>query len=186
MTFNQIKNTTIIFLSIATIGISLYFFYGTFQPKSITSSNKEQNGLTLTTKSITQNLSSISSFAPKNNSDALISSQTPLQSLATSSKNIIASLSPKIETDNREIDDKINIQKSERTANNSTKSCYISYKRKVYDITTFLSKHPGGASRPTSYCGKEVDDLSEIHGGGSFDSNKIQAVLGPKYIGELQ
>ena len=102
-----------------------------------------------------------------------------------SSQNILSIPIEKPVLDNRNNEDKIFISKSELDSNNSTKSCYISYQKKVYDITTFLSMHPGGEKKITRYCGKIVDDLSEIHGGGNFDSKKIQEILSPKYIGDL-
>lgn len=80
---------------------------------------------------------------------------------------------------------KKNFTASEVAFHNNSSDCYIAYKNKVYDITSFLPNHIKGANKPTKQCGKIVDDFSEIHPGGSFDEPQIQAVLTPSYVGEL-
>lgn len=45
------------------------------------------------------------------------------------------------------------ISLSELSAHNERADCWIGYKGKVYDITDFVPKHPGGASKITPYCG---------------------------------
>lgn len=43
---------------------------------------------------------------------------------------------------------------------NSEKDCWVSlYNRKVYDVTKFLSEHPGGADLIVDYAGKDVTEV---------------------------
>jgi cytochrome b involved in lipid metabolism len=46
-----------------------------------------------------------------------------------------------------------NIAESELSAHNNRSDCWISYQGKVYDITSYLSKHPGGAESIQQFCG---------------------------------
>lgn len=72
-------------------------------------------------------------------------------------------------------------------AKHSTQAdCYIAYKGQVYDITSFLSLHPGGAEKPTRKCGKSLDNFDAKHPGGSLASDVIQAVLKPLSIGTVR
>lgn len=45
------------------------------------------------------------------------------------------------------------ISLSELGMHNERADCWVGYKGKVYDITDFVPKHPGGASKITPYCG---------------------------------
>jgi cytochrome b involved in lipid metabolism len=119
------------------------------------------------------------------------------QKIISKQKNITASLlnstittSTSNQKTNSMIIDRDPVQtftKEELLANHSTQeSCYIAYKGQVYDITTFLPSHPGGAKKPLQECGKVVDSFSQIHKGGSFDSPEIQEIINTKIIGSLK
>jgi cytochrome b involved in lipid metabolism len=69
---------------------------------------------------------------------------------------------------------------------NSNESCYIAYKKEVYDITSFLPNHPGGEKKPLKQCGKVTDNFSEMHSGGSFDEGKVAAMLKNRVVGVLE
>jgi len=45
------------------------------------------------------------------------------------------------------------ISSDELKSHDSETDCWIAYDGKVYDITSFLPKHPGGIERITPYCG---------------------------------
>jgi|GEM_PF-3104120 len=67
----------------------------------------------------------------------------------------------------------------------TTESCYISFKGQVYDITTFIPTHPGGPGIARA-CGTSVDEFSNSHRGGSFDSPGMQQLLKKLLIGRLK
>jgi len=52
--------------------------------------------------------------------------------------------------------------------------CWVGYGGKVYDATDYLSKHPGGKSAITKYCGT-VDEFTEA----------LDAKHSPSYINKL-
>lgn len=58
--------------------------------------------------------------------------------------------------------------------------CYLIVKNKVYDVSTYISKHPGGRRNITDNCGHEVTGLfASIHSNFAWD------LLGKYYIGNL-
>lgn len=64
-------------------------------------------------------------------------------------------------------------------AMHSTKTdCYIAIESKAYDITLFISDHPGG-SAILSGCGKDATDLFKKH------QQNAKNMLAKYYIGEL-
>lgn len=75
--------------------------------------------------------------------------------------------------------------RAQLATHNRSSDCYIAYKGIVYNITSFVSQHPGGFAIVTA-CGTEVDLISQSHEGGSFDSPSVQAVLANSRIGKLQ
>jgi hypothetical protein len=74
---------------------------------------------------------------------------------------------------------------AELAKHTSVDDCYVSFKKEVYDITTFLPKHLGGQRKPAKYCGKEIDSFSQMHPGGQFDEGKVLEVLRERVIGVL-
>lgn len=60
-------------------------------------------------------------------------------------------------------------------ANHATrKSCYVSYKGKVYDITTFMPDHPGGDDIILEWAGKDIgqimaDPSSHVHSRSAYE-----------------
>ena len=45
------------------------------------------------------------------------------------------------------------VTKTELSKHNKQSDCWVGYNGKVYDITTFLPKHPGSAGALSPYCG---------------------------------
>lgn len=77
------------------------------------------------------------------------------------------------------------ITNTEFTKHFSKTDCWVSFDKKVYDMTTYLSIHPGGSGKLARFCSKEIDPVSINHPGGLFSSIKIQDILVPFYVGEL-
>jgi len=60
------------------------------------------------------------------------------------------------------------LPRGEVVSRNSKKSCYVTIGTKVYDVTSFLDDHPGGAGLILGYGGKDVeailkDEVSHLH-----------------------
>ncbi|KFH44813.1 Ceramide very long chain fatty acid hydroxylase-like protein [Hapsidospora chrysogenum ATCC 11550] len=49
--------------------------------------------------------------------------------------------------------------RAEVESHNSAKSCYVTIKTKVYDVTDFADDHPGGADLLLEYAGKDVEEI---------------------------
>ena len=64
--------------------------------------------------------------------------------------------------------------------------CWVSFEKKVYNVTTYLLIHPGGQSSLAKFCSREIDKSSSTHLGGPFGSIKIQDILAPFLVGELE
>lgn len=62
-------------------------------------------------------------------------------------------------------------------------SCYSVIDGKVYDLTQWMSKHPGGAGNVLKICGK---DGSMAFSGKHGDSASAKAVLPDYLIGDLK
>jgi len=69
----------------------------------------------------------------------------------------------------------------EVSAHNNIDDCYIAIGSKVYEVTGFIDQHPGGVSKITSGCGKEMTGIfTKIH------SNKAWDLLKKFQIGVLK
>ncbi len=72
---------------------------------------------------------------------------------------------------------------AEVAAHNSAASCYTAIEGAVYDVTSYVSKHPGGQSAIKSICGVEG---SAAFGGQHGSSGKPSSVLAQFKIGFLR
>lgn len=72
---------------------------------------------------------------------------------------------------------------SDITAHNNQSDCWMSIEGKVYNVTDFISRHPGG-SRILQGCGKDASDLFS-GAGGHIHSQIARALLADYQIGEL-
>lgn len=77
------------------------------------------------------------------------------------------------------------ISTTELASHNERADCWVGYKGKVYDITSFVPKHPGGASKITPYCGtaSEFEKAFTRQHGTSQVSKLMQQTT---YMGDLQ
>ncbi|MCX8194525.1 MAG: hypothetical protein N3G22_00230 [Candidatus Micrarchaeota archaeon] len=48
---------------------------------------------------------------------------------------------------------KESITPAQLSEHGSAEDCWVAYKGKVYDVTAYLSKHPGGAGTIAAFCG---------------------------------
>ena len=75
------------------------------------------------------------------------------------------------------------ITRAQVAANNSTSKCWTIIGNKVYDLTQWISRHPGGSSSIASLCG--IDGTSRFknqHG----SSGRPNSELNGYYIGDLK
>ncbi|KAH6620683.1 hypothetical protein B0J18DRAFT_204010 [Chaetomium sp. MPI-SDFR-AT-0129] len=74
---------------------------------------------------------------------------------------------------------------AEVESHNSSKSCYVTIGRNVYDVTDFLDSHPGGSDLVLDYAGKDIkaileDEDSHTHSEAAYE------VLEDSHIGFLE
>lgn len=77
---------------------------------------------------------------------------------------------------------------SEVSAHNSTTDCWLIINNNVYDVTSFLAEHPGGASTIIPYCGKEATKAFDTQDRGSRGghSSNAASMLTNYQIGTLK
>ncbi len=63
--------------------------------------------------------------------------------------------------------------------------CWIIVNGSVYNVTGYLIKHPGGASRITPYCGKDATSAFATQGGTGSHSSSASADLAALRLGTL-
>jgi cytochrome b involved in lipid metabolism len=62
--------------------------------------------------------------------------------------------------------------------NNSTSSCWAAISGKAYDLTAWISKHPGGAGAIVSICGTDATSAFQgRHGGQSAPASSLSVYL---------
>lgn len=73
------------------------------------------------------------------------------------------------------------IQLEEVMRHNTPQDCWIIIANQVFDITSFLDKHPGGKNIILKFAGKDCTEIFfRIHGNKSFSD-----ILTPFYVGDL-
>ncbi|MDP3882340.1 MAG: cytochrome b5-like heme/steroid binding domain-containing protein [Nanoarchaeota archaeon] len=78
-----------------------------------------------------------------------------------------------------------NITFFELKTHNSKEDCWVSYKKKVYDVTSFLPKHPGSAAAIIPYCGTAEEFEKAFTGQHGTSQVKTLERMGI-YKGELE
>ncbi|MDI9325348.1 MAG: cytochrome b5-like heme/steroid binding domain-containing protein [Alphaproteobacteria bacterium] len=66
---------------------------------------------------------------------------------------------------------------------NDITSCYSIINKKVYDLTYFINKHPGGKQKILDICGKDGSTLFQKQHG--FNKKITDRLLPTFYVGEL-
>lgn len=120
--------------------------------------------------------------------DTASTTETPSKVLVakTVSTNGAAPVTLTFTADNPETTTKVEIKKtftmSEIAARNSKESCYSTINGSVYDLTSWISKHPGGSSAVLAICGKDGSSMfNGKHGG----DKRPEDTLASFYIGTL-
>jgi cytochrome b involved in lipid metabolism len=68
----------------------------------------------------------------------------------------------------------------------SAGDCWIIINNKVYEVTSFLSRHPGGGGLITPYCAKDATEPFNSKGGrGISHSATAMRLLGLIYLGDV-
>lgn len=137
--------------------------------------NKSASSSSSVASSSSTQASSVSSLASGSLSNSSVS-QSSANSASLSSSPVSVSSLPSISND---------ISSSQLASNKTSTNCWISFDKKVYNVTDYLSKHPGGRRELLNVCGQEIDSLSSGHQGGRFDSSQIQGILKEFYVGDL-
>ena len=75
------------------------------------------------------------------------------------------------------------ITKAQVAANNSPSKCWTIVGNKVYDLTQWITRHPGGSSAISSLCG--IDGTSRFRGQHG-SSGRPNSQLDSYYIGDLK
>ncbi len=80
-------------------------------------------------------------------------------------------------------DEKKMITPEEFAKHNSKEDCWVHFQGKVYDVTAWLSKHPGGADKIAQFCGKDgfEEAFTKKHKMGKVEKMYQETT----YIGEL-
>lgn len=70
---------------------------------------------------------------------------------------------------------------------NTAKDCWLIIENQVFNVTQFLSEHPGGINMIMPYCGKEATAAFQSKGGsGGTHSQSAQSLKQSYYIGDLK
>lgn len=74
---------------------------------------------------------------------------------------------------------------SEVALHNTSANCWLLISNNVYNVTNYLTSHPGGVSVITPYCGKDATNAFATRGGNGNHSNNAQNLLNNYLIGAL-
>jgi len=80
----------------------------------------------------------------------------------------------------------LTLTQSEIATHNSLSNCWLIIAGKVYEVTRYLSQHPGGANVIAQYCGQDGSSAFQTKGGrGSNHSNSAYNLLANYLIGTV-
>ena len=74
---------------------------------------------------------------------------------------------------------------AEIAKHNSASDCWLLISNKVYNVTSFISSHPGGAGPILTYCGQEATQAYNTKDIGRPHSSSATAMLASYYIGDF-
>ena len=111
-------------------------------------------------------------FASRNERNAIASGNTDFQNTANNldilSKGLVA------------------LSLDEISKHNSQGDCWLLINSKVYDVTSYITSHPGGKSEIIDRCGKDATNLFDTMGDrGSSHSSSANSLLDSFYLGNL-
>ncbi len=79
----------------------------------------------------------------------------------------------------------ITLNMTELAKHNSSKDCWLLISGKIYNVTSFLFAHPGGAGTITPYCGQEATRAFQTKDIGRPHSGSAVSMLASYYVGNL-
>ncbi len=82
------------------------------------------------------------------------------------------------------IDEKA-ISTAELSKHNKSSDCWVAIRGNVYDVTSYLDEHPGGADLILTYCGKDATSAYNNKGGEGRHSSNADALLSEYQLGKL-
>jgi cytochrome b involved in lipid metabolism len=74
---------------------------------------------------------------------------------------------------------------SEIAKHNSSGDCWLLINNKVYNVTSFIAAHPGGAGTIIPNCGKESTQAYNTKGGNTPHSSNASSMLAAYFIGNF-
>jgi cytochrome b involved in lipid metabolism len=69
---------------------------------------------------------------------------------------------------------------------NTKDNCWLIINNSVYNVTEYIDRHPGGASRITDFCGKDATQAFQTQGGEGQHSSSASSQLNEYIIGSIQ
>ena len=75
------------------------------------------------------------------------------------------------------------ISATELSKHNKSNDCWVAIRGNVYDVTSYLDEHPGGADLILSYCGRDATAPFNNKGGEGKHSSKAEALLNNYLVG---
>ena len=79
----------------------------------------------------------------------------------------------------------LNLTWTEVEKHGTLADCWIVIANRVYNVTNFLDRHPGGVNRILPYCGKDATVAFSTKGGEGSHSSRADAELTRLYIGDI-
>lgn len=80
----------------------------------------------------------------------------------------------------------VNLTSVEISSHNNAQNCWLIISGNVYNVTNYLSAHPGGVNVVVPFCGKEATNAFNTKGGsGSNHSNYANSLLNNYLIGKV-
>jgi len=77
------------------------------------------------------------------------------------------------------------INLSELSKHNKPNDCWVTIRGNVYDVTSYLDEHPGGADLILNYCGEDATSAYNNKGGEGRHSANADSILNDYLLGSL-
>ncbi len=118
---------------------------------------------------------------PKVDQNIAETTTSPTEASKISVENPIEASSATVDS----IDTTIKYTMTEIAKHNSEKDCWLLIDNEVQDVTSYMSKHPGGKGWILPYCGKDATVAFSTKGGEGSHSEKAYGLLDSLYVGDL-
>jgi len=77
------------------------------------------------------------------------------------------------------------INLSELSKHNKSNDCWVAIRGNVYDVTSYLDEHPGGADLILNFCGEDATSAYNNKGGEGRHSANADSILNTYLLGSL-